>query len=490
MSGDTLISDGREYGRTMKVSQILQNKVKNLPDTPGVYLFLNSKKQIIYVGKAKRLKRRVVSYFQSGRGHDARIERLISEIRDLRFIRASSEAEALIYEAGLIKDHSPRYNVGLKDDKSYPFLKLTVSEKYPRLVLTRKRIHDGSEYYGPYVNVKLLRSALSFMKKVFPLRSCIRLRKKVCLEYHLGQCIGPCEGKGSIKEYSETVRQLKQFLEGRKADLLSSLQEKMKELSKQRKYEKALLLKNRIEALTAVQTLHDRSQYPIFGELDELQNTLELPTLPVNIECFDISNLSGKQAVGSMVRFVAGRAHKSDYRKYRIKTVTGIDDYSMIREVVRRRYSRLVKENAKLPDLVLIDGGRGHLKMAEKELKSIGLGRIPVAAIAKEFNHLYTTSRKIPIRLSPGSRLLNLVQRIRDEAHRFAVKYHRTLRSKSEFSTRLTDIQGIGEITEKKLIERFGNIEKIQKSSEKELISSGINKKIAHKITDYFKNNW
>ncbi len=464
----------------------LRDKIKGLPDTPGVYKFLDSKGRIIYVGKARRLRRRVASYFQPGRVTSGRLELLVSETRDIQFIRASSEAEALIYEAGLIKDHRPKFNIELKDDKSYPFLKLTVNEKYPRLFMTRRRLKDGAAYYGPYVNVKLLKEALSFMKRVFPLRTCRTPRKSVCLEYHIGQCLGPCEGKVSAEEYADMVEQLKTFLEGRKDDLIRALEERMKRFSREREYEKALFAKRRIEALTAVQQLHDRSRYPMFGELDELQNALGLPSLPVAIECFDISSITGKQAVGSMVRFVAGRPRKTDYRKFRIKMVEGMDDYSMIREVVRRRFSRLLEEGKALPDLVLIDGGKGHLAVAMKELSALGLGGVPVASIAKERNHLYAASLEHPIRLSPGSRLLHLIQRVRDEAHRFAITYHRRLRRKEKFETELRQISGVGPIREKLLLEKFGSIENIRNASRQELREAGLNKRAAKAIMDHF----
>jgi len=409
-----------------KTAARIAEKLKELPDTPGVYMFLDKNGRIIYVGKARRLKRRVVTYFRAGRARDSRLELLVTEARDMRFIRASSEAEALIYEAGLIKDHRPKFNIDLKDDKSYPFLKLTVNEEYPRLFLTRRKLSDGAIYYGPYVNVKLLKEALSFMKKVFPLRSCRQLKKKLCLEYHIGQCLGPCEGKATKEEYADLVGQLKAFLEGRKDALIRTLEEDMKRFSHKKEFEKALIIKNRIEALTAVQQLHDRSWRPMFGELEELQNALDLRSLPVTIECFDISNTGGRQAVGAMVRFVGGKPDKKNYRKFRIRSVAVIDDYSMIKEVVNRRYSRLLSEKKKMPDLVLIDGGKGHLSTAREELCKLGLEDVAVASIAKEFNHLYTVTRRQPIRLSPGSRLLLLIQRVRDESHRFAIKYHRS----------------------------------------------------------------
>jgi len=450
-------------------------------------MFLDKGKKIIYVGKARRLKRRVASYFQAGRAHDNRLELLVSETRDIKIIRASSEAEALIYEAGLIKDHRPKFNIDLKDDKSYPFLKLTVNEKYPRLFLTRRKMRDGAVYYGPYVNVKLLREALSFMKRVFPLRSCKKMRKKICLEGHIGQCYGPCEGKIKAKDYSDIVDQLKAFLEGRKDELLSSLEKDMKRFSRKKEYEKALAVKRRIEALSAIQQLHDRSQHPMYGELEELQNALDLPVLPEVIECFDVSNITGKQAVGSMVRFAGGRPQKAGYRKFRIKTVAGIDDYSMIREVVRRRYSRLLKEEKEMPDLVLIDGGKGHLFSAKEELRVLGLQHMPVASIAKEYNHLYTPERKQPIRLSPGSRLLLLIQRIRDEAHRFAIKYHRELRNTRSFETGLRGIRGIGPASERKLLVKFGNLDNIRKAPLEELKGAGISISAARAILKHFR---
>lgn len=462
-------------------------KIKNLPDSPGVYLFLDDKGRVIYVGKAKRLKQRVASYFRRGKVRHARLELLVSKIRDIRIVRASSEAEALIYEAGLIKDHRPKFNIELRDDKSYPFLKLTLNEEYPRLFLTRGKLADDAAYYGPYVDVKLLKEALSFMKKVFPLRSCRRLHKKVCLEYHIGQCPGPCCGKVTKKEYSRPLGQLVAFLEGRKDDLIRSLENDMRVFSREKEYEKALVVKRRVAALTAVQQLHDRSARPMFGELEELQNTLAMTAPPVVIECFDISNTGGTQAAGSMVKFVAGKPDRAGYRRFRIKNVIGANDYSMIREVVRRRYTRLSRDGGRFPDLVIIDGGRGHLSSAEAELRDLGLKQITVVAIAKEFNHLYTRSRKQPIRLSPGSRLLLLIQRVRDEAHRVAIEYHRKLRQKKAFESGLREIKGIGEARERRLMEKFGTLNNIRKATVEEIKEAGIARAAALAVVKSFQ---
>lgn len=406
----------------------LSGKVKSLPSLPGVYMFLDEEGRIIYIGKAINIKKRVATYFHRGRARDARMLLMLNEIKDINCITTYSEAEAFIYEAGLIKDHRPRFNIELKDDKSYPYLKLTENEELPRLYITRRKLNDGAVYYGPYTDVKLLKEAVSFMKKVFPLRTCGHLLKKVCLEYHLGHCGGPCEKRISTEDYWRIVNQLKSFLEGKKNDLIKGLEKDMKKFSDERKYERALEVKTRIQALTLVRDIRFGSNLPAFGELDELKNLFDMSKTPKLIECFDISNFSGSQSVGSMVSFVDAKPDKKGYRKFKIKTVEGIDDYSMIREVVRRRYMRLLRENKNMPDLIIIDGGKGHLFSATDELRKLGLDAITVASIAKEFNNIYTKGRKNPLRLSPGSRALHIIQRVRDEAHRFAITYHRKLR--------------------------------------------------------------
>lgn len=416
----------------MFVDQV-KDKIKDLPDSTGVYEFFDAEGKIIYAGKARNLKKRVMSYFQAGRARNSRLELLANETRDIKFIRTSSEAEALIYEAGIIKSYAPKFNVELKDDKSYPFLKLTVNEEYPRLFITRRKFNDGAVYYGPYTDVKMLKEAVSSMKKFFPLRTCRVFKKKACLEYHILQCKCPCEKKVTLEEYKEIVDQLKKFLEGKRAEILEDLRTKMNRFAREREYEKALQIKKRIEMLTSVRKFHNQSIYPIYGELEELQKTLRLCSLPEVIECFDISDITGKCAAGAMVKFVNGAASKTEYRKFCIKGTQAINDYVMIREVVRRRYLRLIEEKKKFPDLVLIDGGKGHLACARKELNDLGLVNVAAASIAKEHNHIYIVSRAAPIRLSPGSRVLLLIQRIRDEAHRFAISYHRKLRTKECF---------------------------------------------------------
>ncbi|MBL7073557.1 MAG: excinuclease ABC subunit UvrC [Candidatus Omnitrophica bacterium] len=464
----------------------LAKKIEALPSSPGVYKFLDSKKRVIYVGKAKNLKTRVKSYF-SGRAGNNRLELLARSVRTVEIVGTASSAEALIFEAALIKNHKPKFNVELKDDKSYPFLKLSVNEDFPRLAVTRRRLNDGAFYYGPYANAKLLKSAVSFMEKVFPLRKCRKLKKKVCLEYHIGSCRGVCEKKITSKVYGKIVDALKKFLEGKKEELITILKKDMKKFSRQKKYESALSAKRQIEALMTVRAFGDAARLPVSGELDELKSILKMDKVPVVIECFDVSNISGQQAVGSMVRFFAGEPDKSGYRKFRIKNVKGIDDYLMIREVVGRRYAMLIKKNEPLPDLVLIDGGKGHLSVAARELKKLGLEKTRVASIAKEHNHLYTLPFARPIKLAPGTRALFLIQRVRDEAHRFAITYHRTLRRKEKFETSLREIKGVGPVREKKLLKCFGGINGIRKAAVKEIQKVGIDKKTAERIKKRLK---
>lgn len=406
----------------------IKKRLREFPHTPGVYLYSDKRGKIIYVGKASNLKKRVSTYFRKT-SLDPRIQQMVSRIRNVDYIATSSSAEALIYEASLIKKHKPKYNIALKDDKSYPSLKLTIREKYPRLFITRDIKKDGALYYGPYTNVRLLRKALSFLKSVFPLRGCRRLPKKVCLDYHIGQCLGPCVTKDMDASYKDVVRDVRLFLSGKKKVLIKRLSKRMKRFSDNLEYEHALKARNQLEALSVVID-QSRHSFPLDEDLKVLKGILKLKTIPARIEAFDISNIYGKYSVGSMVTFFNARPFKDHYRRYKIKTVSEIDDYSMIKEIVRRRYRRLLAEKRNLPDLILIDGGRGHLNVALKELEGFGL-RIPVISIAKKKEYIYTKDRKRPIVLSRRSKAFKLIQRIRDEAHRFALSYHKIVRKKA-----------------------------------------------------------
>lgn len=463
-----------------------KEKIKELPDTPGVYIMKDSKSAVLYVGKAINLKKRVSSYFRRGARHVDRIASMVSQVEDISYIPTQTEAEALIYENSLIKQFSPKYNVALKDGKSYPLLKLTTNEKFPRLIITRERKDDGATYYGPFSNAKLLRRALTIMKRVFPLRTCRKMPKSVCLYFHIGQCLGPCEGKVDEAGYESLLTELKLFLSGKKKELIDLLSAKMKEAAVKQDYEEAAKIRDRVEALGSVRS--DRVSYGPRNELAELADILGLKSSLDVIETFDISNIMGQDAVGSMVSFVKGKPDKDGYRKFKIRSVEGVDDYSMMREVISRRYTKLVDEKLRLPDLILIDGGKGHLAAALDELDKLGLGDIPAIGIAKEFEHIFTKYRSEPIVLPRESKALHLLQRMRDEAHRFAITYHKSLMSKRVEHSELDEISGIGPKRKKALMNHFGSIDALKKASLEDIMKVvGMNERSAERIIDHFK---
>lgn len=420
----------------------IKEKISRLPASPGVYIMKDCSGSVLYVGKAINLRKRVSSYFYPRRALSKRLKILTGKVADIAYVGTSTEAEALIYENSLIKRLAPRYNVALKDDKSYPALKLTVNEKFPRLFITRVRVKDGALYYGPYTSAKLLKEALTTLRRVFPLRTCVKLPGRVCINYHIKQCPGPCSGKVDRKSYMDVVTELKLFLAGNRPDFTKHLTAKMLEASKVERYEEAALVKAKIEALSSMK---ERTiSYTPRDEVDELKAMLGISGPVEIIEAFDVSNIMGEDAVGSMVYFYKGKPRKSEYRKFRIKSVAGIDDYSMMREIVARRYTRLLKEGKALPDLILIDGGKGHMGAAQGELAKLNLSKIPVVGIAKEFEHVYCKGRDEPVILPDDSKSLHLLERIRDEAHRFAINYHRALRSKRIRQREGVDLRRIG----------------------------------------------
>lgn len=408
----------------------IREKIRELPVSPGVYIMKDSFGNVLYVGKAVNLRKRVSSYFYSRRTLAERTRVMIGKAADIAYIGASTEAEALIYENSLIKQLAPKYNIALKDDKSYPRLKLTMNEEFPRLSITRKKADDGALYYGPYTSAKLLREALVMLRRMFPLRTCVRMPGRICLNYHIKQCPGPCAKETmDRKSYMDTVQELKLFLEGDRSALIRHLAGKMLEASKKEDYEEAGRIKARIEALSSIK--EKTINYVPREEVEELKSMLGIKGPVEIIEAFDVSNIMGEAAVGSMVQFYKGKPRKSEYRKFRIKSVMGVDDYSMMREIVGRRYARLLKENKKLPDLVLIDGGKAHLAAASEELAKLGLSDIPAIGLAKEFEHIYSKERNGPVILPRDSKALHLLERIRDEAHRFAITYHKNVRSRN-----------------------------------------------------------
>ncbi|OIO33315.1 MAG: hypothetical protein AUJ70_03520 [Candidatus Omnitrophica bacterium CG1_02_40_15] len=411
----------------------VKEKIKDIPHLPGVYIMKDSLGETLYIGKAKDLSKRVSSYFQDKRPKTLKLMSLVEKIKELDYVITGSEEEALIYEASLIKEKKPKYNVELKDDKSFPFLKITLNEKFPRLIITRKKLDDGSRYFGPYTKVKLLRNAITILKNIFPLRICKKIPRESCLAYHIGQCLGPCVKRIDEKSYNEIVEQLILFLEGKKTRLVQGLTDKMKECADKKNFEQAAIIRNRLSALIEVSD-RKTADYSSWGNIAlKLKKILRLPSLPLKIEAFDVSNISGKEATGSMVYFNNGLPDKSNYRKFRIKNVKGIDDYAMMKEIVTRRYKRLKEENKKFPDLIIIDGGKGHLRAAYEELLKLSLGYIPAIGIAKQEEKIYMLGSQEPLDINRDSEILHFIQSIRDEAHRFALKYHHKLRKAVSF---------------------------------------------------------
>jgi len=398
-----------------------KKKIDSFPNESGVYLFRDKRKKIIYIGKAANLKQRLTAYLSKGI-LPYKTQAMIKEAANVEYITTPTEQEAFLLESRLIKKHQPPFNISLKDDKSFPFIKIT-KDDFPRVIIGRKKINENVEYVGPYTNAKLLRIAIRALREVFPFCNCRIFPKKACLNYHIGLCAGPCIKKISKPDYCKMINELKYFLRNTRHDLIKNLIKKMQNLSKQHKYEQAMQIRDRISALNL---LANKTRATI-------ASVLGLKKEPRRIEAFDISNLFGKEAVGSMVTFIDGKPSKKDYRRFRIRKVENIDDYQMLTEVLERRYRRVIRENLERPDLIVIDGGRGHLKVACRLLQSLGID-ITVIAIAKQEELIYTVSDNIPLRLEKDNKALRLIQHIRDESHRFAVKYHRLLRRKKKFN--------------------------------------------------------
>ena len=415
----------------------ISEKIGALPLSSGVYLMKDAGGRVIYVGKAVSLRKRVQSYFRPSRGVSSKTDVLVNEIRAIDHIETSSEAEALLLEASLIKKYQPKYNVELKDDKSYPYIEIT-GEPFPRISLIRRiafergqaRDAKGAVYYGPYVSAGLIREALTIIRRIFHFRVCDPFPREACLDYHIGLCDAPCIGNITRKDYARNIRNARHILEGEKDILYKNLKVEMEGMSRKREFEQAAKTRDQIRAIGALYSGTRDINY--FKEAEQLRRALNLPRLPERVETFDISNIMGKQAVGSMVSFFNGKPDKSNYRKFCIREVEGIDDFQMLAEIIRRRYSRLKREGLIFPDLVIVDGGKGQLSAAMDALESLEV-QIPIMAIAKRQEEIFLPGKRDPVRLPLDSLALQLVQRMRDEAHRFAVLYHRQLRAKKMF---------------------------------------------------------
>jgi excinuclease ABC subunit C len=400
----------------------LKEQVKKFPDKPGVYLMKSTRGKVLYVGKASSLRKRVLSYFRKD-AVEAKKELLMEKVVKIDYIICQSQVQALLLEACLIKENKPKYNTVLKDGKSYPYVEVT-REQYPRIFISRPKGETDSLLLGPYTQSYLIKQALSLIRQVFPYRSCRRMPKKPCLFHHLSLCPAPCAGLISAKDYQHYVSYIIKILTGDKKRLEKNLKSKMQQSAKEKQFEQAAYFRDKLYQVNNLYLKQGQEHV-----LKIAKDVLNLKRIPLTIEAIDISNLAGKLATGSVVVFKNGMPSKSDYRRYRIKTINSPNDYQMIREVIYRRYRRLKIESRKMPELIVIDGGRGHLKIAAQELKKLQID-IDIIAIAKAREQVWLINSKKPLIIAKDNPALKLIQHLRDESHRFAKKYHVLLRNK------------------------------------------------------------
>ncbi|MBU2535968.1 MAG: excinuclease ABC subunit UvrC [Chloroflexota bacterium] len=604
-------------------SVLIEEQLNRLPDSPGVYLLRDAEGVILYVGKAANLRHRVRSYFGAGQKLSPKLLKMVSRVADIDFYVTSSEQEALILELNLIKRHHPRYNVRLKDDKTFPYLKINLGEEWPRVHITRRLEPDGSRYFGPFTSAKSVRQTLKVIKGIFPFRYCTRTitgtDSRACLEYHMGRCLAPCIGVVRREEYAEVIKEVVMFLEGKQDRVVRNLKDKMDRAAEALEFEKATLYRDQIQAIDRVVegqriaaavsgeqdviafsqdgdqayvqvffirndkltgresfvmqgTQHEEPpqvmtgfikqfyssspnipprlllQYPVEdmavlkewlqgkrggrvdiqvpcrgsrkhmvdivaenarqgleqlkirqiatpkeleAAIDEIEKELKLPNPPLRMEAYDISDIQGKAAVGSMVVFEKGKSKPAHYRRFRIKTVSGADDYAMLQEVLRRRFKHIGAETslpdawAIVPDLVLIDGGKGQLNAALSAMGELGVTSVPVASLAKENEEIYVPKRFKPIVLPRSSPGLRLLQRLRDEAHRFALGYYHKVHRRESFTSAFDGIPGIGPKRKRALLKKFGSVQAIREASLEEMAAaSGMTEKLARKVKE------
>lgn len=484
----------------------MKSQEKNLPPKPGVYLFRDQKDRVIYVGKANNLKKRVASYFQRQNELVPNKKTMLAKIKKIEHIRVDNETEALLLEHNLIKKYCPRYNFALKDDKSYAYIVVT-EEDFPRIFIDRKRKKQAptspkiDKIFGPYTSKEAAHTTLNTLRKIFPFRSCKNLPSKpcphtksfgvrACLFYHINLCPAPCIRKIDKENYQETIQEIKFFLKGKHKEIIRQTRKKMLEASRRQDYEKAAFLRNRIAALERVQLMSTRGiqkflNNPLIREatlqdseaLKELARCLKFKKIPYRIEAYDISNIQGREATGSMIVFRNSKPAKDSYRRFKIKTIKQAHDVAMIQEVVRRR---LAHREWPLPHLIIVDGGKAQLNAALAVLKEYNL-KIPVRALAKRLEEIYFPNKRHPITLPPTSQSLMLIKHIRDEAHRFAVSYHRRLRGKEAIISRLDTIPGIGPKKKQRLLKKFGSLDRIKKVEIQDL-EKILGKKLAGQI--------
>lgn len=495
----------------MPVSEHIRKKVGTLPHKPGIYLMRDRFGTVIYVGKARDLRKRVSQYFQPSRrmGWDLKFRALVDAIHDFDFHTVRSEPEALLLEGKLIKEFHPRYNISFRDDKRFLLLKVNLNDPIPRLTLTRLKQDDGARYFGPFPNSGALRSTLALVRRQFHLRGCRPLTPterdyRHCLYAHLKYCTAPCIGNVTRDQYLDQLKAACGFLEGHCQEMQEQIQQEMKKAAAAQEFERAAELRDLLSDLQRTTKKVNRFERVPYSlpqaieperDLAELARVLELPAPPTRIEGFDISNISGTYKVASLVAFRNGRPDRANYRRFKIKTVEGQDDFACMAEVVRRRYSRLLRElqapaerdNAApepatpddtaptvhtqptaplpMPDLILIDGGKGQLGVACTELQKLGVTNVPIIGLAKEFEEIYRPDIMEPLRLSHESGALKLLQRVRDESHRFANTYNAELRLRKISESILDEFPNIGERRKAALLKKFGSVQRLRTAS-------------------------
>ena len=591
----------------------IQTLLKTIPESPGVYQYFDKDEKLIYVGKAKSLKKRVSSYFTKDKYDSRKTAILVRKINDIKFIVVESELDALLLENNLIKEYQPRYNVLLKDDKTFPWICIK-KEPYPRIFPTRRIVKDGSQYFGPYANVKMMHTLLELIRQLYPLRTCnlkltqenIKAEKfKVCLEYHIGNCKGPCIGKQTEEDYETAIQHIKKIIKGNVREVREHLHALMNEYSEKLEFEQAQILKEKLDTLVKFQSRStvvspivddadvfsivsdvksayvnymkviegaivqahtielkkkleesdaellemavieisqrfdsdakeyilpfrleleipgvkmtvpqrgDRSKLLKLSErnaltykrdkdkqteildpernvtriMEQMQKDLRMKEQPRHIECFDNSNIQGAYPVAAMVCFRNGKPYKSDYRHFNIKTVEGPDDFASMEEVVYRRYKRMLEEGIPLPQLIVIDGGKGQLSSAVKSLDKLGLrGKITIIGIAKKLEEIYFPGDSVPLYIDKRSESLKIIQHARNEAHRFGITHHRNKRAKATVKSELTDIKGISYKSSQQLLWKFRSVKKVKEATEEEL-AEAVGKAKARVVFEHF----
>jgi excinuclease ABC subunit C len=483
-------------------AEALLKKVRELPHRPGVYLFKDRLNRVIYVGKARDLRKRVSQYFHPSRGSrsDRKTRALVETIRDLEVHEVRSEPESIILEGKLIKEYRPRYNISFRDDKRFLLVKVNMNDPYPRFQTVRIKKDDGARYFGPFAHSGALRSTLEMMEKHYHLRSC---RPRVpgekdfrhCHDDVIRNCSAPCMGRISREDYQANVEKACRFLAGQETELLEKIRLEMKKAAERKHYEKAAALRDVIDQIKKTtrkqrRFVRDTPDLRLPEEdVGELQAVLELAHQPRHIECFDISNISTMHKVASMVVFRNGKANRYRHRRYRIKSVEGQNDFASMAEVIHRRYARVLKERSAMPDLIVVDGGKGQLNAALKELKALELEDQPIVGLAKKNEEIFLPGRQDPIVLPRTSGALRLLQRVRDEAHRVANGYHQLMMKRRISESVLDEIPGISSRKKQALLSHFGTIEKIRLASVEELTSVvGVGPKLAQSVHEYFQS--